>query len=61
MFKPDVINYNRYQRGRETASKEMQHADFDVNAAIASFENDPADSAFQHGYLRQLIKSEEAA
>ena len=55
MLKPDVTNFNRYQRGREAASKEMDHPDFDLDAAIASFEGDPADSAFQHGYLRQLI------
>jgi hypothetical protein len=57
MLKPDVTNFNRYQRGREAASKEMDRPDFDLSAAIASFEDDPADSAFQHGYLRQLIKS----
>ena len=61
MLKPDVTNFNRYQRGREAASEEMDHPDFDLSAAIASFEDDPADSAFQHGYLRQLIKSGEAA
>jgi hypothetical protein len=57
MLKPDVTNFNRYQRGREAASKEMDHPDFDVNGAIASFEYDPPDNAFQHGYLRELIKS----
>ena len=37
MLKPDVTNFNRYQRGREAASKEMDHLDFDVNVAIESF------------------------
>ena len=55
MLKPDVTNFNHYQRGREVASEEMNHPDFDLDAAIASFEGDPADSAFQHGYLRELI------
>ena len=41
MLKPDVTNFNRYQRGREAASKEMDRPDFDVNVAIASFEYDP--------------------
>ena len=34
MLKPDVTNFNRYQKGREAASKEMDHPDFDVNVAI---------------------------
>tara|TARA_R110000796_G_scaffold40570_1_gene100390 strand:+ start:401 stop:592 length:192 start_codon:yes stop_codon:yes gene_type:complete len=58
MLKPDVTNFNRYQRGREAASEEMEHSDFDVNSAIASFKYDPPDNAFQHGYLRELIKSD---
>ena len=58
MLKPDVTNFNRYQSGREAASKEMDHPDFDVNVAIAAFEYDPPDNAFQHGYLRELIKSD---
>ena len=57
----DVINYNHYQRGRERASEEMKHPDFDVVSAIASFDFDPPDSNFQLGYFRQLIKSREAA
>ena len=41
MLKPDVTNFNRYQKGREAASKEMDHPDFDVNVAIESFKFDP--------------------
>jgi len=57
MSELDVINYNNYQRGRQRASEEMEHPEFDVFSAIASFDFDPPDSNFQRGYLRQLIKS----
>ena len=53
----DVTNFNRYQRGREAASKEMDHPDFNVDVAIESFKYDPPNNAFQHGYFWQLTKS----
>ena len=48
-------NSKEYQAGRAAASKEMlKDEDFDVFAALQSFERDPADSPFQLGYLREL-------
>ena len=43
-----------YQAGREAASEEMLHEDFEIHTALKSFEKDPADTPFQEGYLREL-------
>ncbi len=47
-------NFKEYQAGRVAAFKEMAKNDFDVFAALKSFERDPADTPFQLGYLREL-------
>ncbi len=47
-------NFKEYQAGRVAAFKEMAKNDFDVFAALKSFESDPADTPFQLGYLREL-------
>ena len=47
-------NFKEYQAGRAAAFKEMAKNDFDVFAALQSFERDPADTPFQLGYLREL-------
>ncbi len=47
-------NFKEYQAGRVAAFKEMAKNDFDVFAALQSFERDPADTPFQLGYLREL-------
>ena len=54
MGKLDLTNYNAYQAGRFSASDDMKGADFDIESAILSFDTDPAESPFQHGYLREL-------
>ena len=46
-----------FYKGKEVAETHANLADFDVDQAIASFEDDPADSAFQRGYLHGLLKS----
>ena len=43
-----------YQAGREAASEEMLHEDFEVYTALKLFELDPADTPFQLGFLREL-------
>jgi len=49
-----LSEFKEYQEGRAAACEQMDQPDFDVQWAIHSFKNDPADSPFQHGYLRQL-------
>tara|TARA_B110000902_G_scaffold262883_1_gene340740 strand:+ start:1794 stop:1955 length:162 start_codon:yes stop_codon:yes gene_type:complete len=44
-----------FQLGIEAAQEEMRHPDFDLLAEICSFDGDPADSAFQRGYLHMLL------
>lgn len=46
-----------FYKGKEAAERDVDLPDFDVDAAIASFDRDPADNAFQRGYLHGLIKS----
>lgn len=53
-MKVDLTNYKNYEAGRSHAKQDAQGADFDILEAIASFDADPADSSFQHGYLRGL-------
>jgi hypothetical protein len=53
-MKLDLTNYNHYEEGRAHARQDMLDGDFDLSEAIASFDNDPPDSPFQHGYLREL-------
>ena len=53
-MKLDLTNYNHYEEGRAHARQDMLDGDFDLSEAIASFDNDPTDSPFQHGYLREL-------
>jgi hypothetical protein len=48
------INLRDYQAGREAASREMLHEDFEVYTALKLFELDPADTPFQLGFLREL-------
>ena len=43
-----------YQAGREAASEEMLHEDFEIYTALKLFELDPADTPFQLGFLREL-------
>jgi len=53
-----VDDFNEYWRGRHAAEEAIRHGNIDdLDAAIYSFEYDPPDSAFQRGYLRQLIKT----
>ena len=42
--------------GRLAAERDADQLSFDVDAAIASFNDDPPDSPFQQGYLRGLLK-----
>lgn len=53
-MKLDLTNYNDYQEGRAHAKQDMLDGDFDLSEAIASFDADPPDSPFEHGYLRGL-------
>ena len=53
-MKLDLTNYKDYEKGRVHAKQDLLDADFDLSEAIASFDNDPADSPFEHGYLRGL-------
>ena len=50
----DLTNYKEYQSGRNQAIDDAKCNDFDLLAAIASFDSDPADSPYQCGYLRGL-------
>tara|TARA_R100000951_G_scaffold111791_1_gene111234 strand:+ start:582 stop:764 length:183 start_codon:yes stop_codon:yes gene_type:complete len=50
----DLTNYENYEKGRVRAKQDVLCPDFDVSEAIASFDNDPADSPFERGYLRGL-------
>jgi len=50
----NLNNYFEYQSGRTQASNDAKLNDFDLLAAIASFDSDPADSPYQCGYLRDL-------
>ena len=52
--KDDVKLPIDYQAGREAASADMLVEGFDLHTALRSFENDPADSPYQEGYLREL-------
>ena len=53
-MKLDLSNHKKYETGRTHAIKDASDTEFDILAAIASFDADPADSPFQHGYLRGL-------
>jgi hypothetical protein len=46
-----------FYKGKHAAEIDVDLPDFDVDQAIASFEDDPADSPFQKGYLHGLLKS----
>jgi len=50
----DLYNFKQYQAGREAASADMLVEGFDILKALKSFEEDPADSPYQLGYLREL-------
>jgi len=52
-----VKDFNEFHQGRAIAAYDVCEQDFDVMQAIASFDYDPPDSAFQRGYLRELIKT----
>ena len=52
-----VKEFNEFHHGRAVAAYDVCDQDFDVMQAIASFDCDPPDSAFQRGYLRELIKT----
>ena len=52
--KDDVKLPIDYQAGREAASADMLVEGFDLHTALRSFEEDPADSPYQEGYLREL-------
>ena len=52
--KDDVKLPIDYQAGREAASADMLVEGFDLHTALRSFEDDPADSPYQEGYLREL-------
>ena len=45
-----------YHAGLGAATLDADAPDFDVDAAIASFNNNPPDSPYQRGYLRGLVK-----
>ena len=51
---------NDYRLGEVAAQAEMQQPDFDLMAAICSFDGDPADTSFQRGYLDALVAAQEA-
>ena len=53
-MKPNLTNFHNYQSGQAAAIEEMKDPHFDLWAAITSFDNDPADSAFQYGFLNKL-------
>ena len=50
----NLNNYVEYKSGRVQARNDAKCSDFDLLNAIASFNCDPADSPYQHGYLRGL-------
>lgn len=50
---------NDFQLGMDAAKAEMRHPDFDLLAAICSFNGDPADTNFQLGYLDALVSANE--
>jgi|5_EtaG_2_1085323.scaffolds.fasta_scaffold00374_2 hypothetical protein len=50
----DLTNYENYEEGRVRAKQDDLCPDFDVSEAIASFDDNPADGAFELGYLRGL-------
>ncbi len=52
--KEDVKLPIDYQAGREAASADMLVEGFDLHTALRSFEDDPADTPYQEGYLREL-------
>ena len=52
-----VKEFNEFHQGRAVAAYDVCDQDFDVIQAIASFDYDPPDSAFQRGYLRELINT----
>ena len=52
--KDDVKLPIDYQAGREAASADMLVEGFDIHTALRSFEDDPADTPYQEGYLREL-------
>ena len=52
-----IDSLNLYYAGRDAAEFDVDEPDFDVDAAIASFDYDPPDSPFQRGYLSGLLKS----
>ena len=51
------MEIERFNMGRVAAEADVCNTYFDVDQAIASFESSPADSAYQRGYLRGLLKS----
>ncbi len=51
----DELNFHSdYHAGREAASADMLVEGFDIHTALRSFEEDPADTPYQKGYLREL-------
>jgi len=48
------FNLNDFEAGCKAATEEMRDPHFNMWIAITSFDNDPADSAFQHGFLNKL-------
>ena len=58
--KIEIAVLHSVHRGRDAAAEDINRQDFDVDKAIATFNNNPADSPFQHGYLRELIRSRNA-
>ena len=46
-----------FYKGKAVAETDVGLSDFDVDQAIASFDYDPPDTAFQRGYLHGLLKS----
>jgi hypothetical protein len=49
-----------FRLGEAAAQDEMRHPDFDLMAAICSFDGDPAETSFQRGYLDALLSAHEA-
>ena len=50
---------NHFQLGIDAAEAEMRQPDFDLIAAICSFDGDPCDTSFQCGYLYALVSANE--
>ena len=62
IFKVDTTGgMNDFRLGEAAAQDEMRHPDFDLMAAICSFDGDPAETSFQRGYLDALLSAHEAA